>query len=130
MKKINSIEMSQNEIISSIQQLKLEDGDVLIFDVKTNENAVPLVPLDVVSETAKMIGEVLEGRSVSGLFLMDKICLFSIEDSKKAIERLENCISYIREATGKVRDIENGNSEELFTIIDCEQRGDQNPRAL
>lgn len=32
------------------------------------------------------------------LFLVDKISLFSIDDVNDAIRRLENCISYIREA--------------------------------
>lgn len=57
-----------------------------------------------------MVGEIYNGRDIAGLFILDKICLFSIENSYQAIKTLENCISYIQEATDKVRDIENGNS--------------------
>jgi len=40
--------------------------------------------------------------------LLDKICLFSVDDAKVVIKRLENYISYIREAMDKVVNIENG----------------------
>ena len=63
-----------------------------------------------------MIEDILEDKGVTGLFLMDKICLFSIDDANTAIERLENCISDIREAANKVSDIENGNFGDYVTI--------------
>lgn len=113
-----SITTDQNEILSSIQKLDLKEGDVLLFNVRTNEQGIPFVGLDAVQETASMLGNILENKNISGIFLLDKICLFSIKDAKEAIKHLENCISYIQEAVDKVRDIENGNSEESFAVID------------
>lgn len=55
-----------------------------------------------------MIGDILKDKDATGIFMMDKIWLFSVENSEEAIKSLENCISYIQEAIDKVRDIENG----------------------
>ena len=107
--KMTSITTDQNEIVSSIQKLSLKAGDVLMFYIKTDEYGTPMMSLDSVRQTAEMIGNILEDKGVAGLLLMDKICLFSIDSADTAIKRLENCISYIREATDQVPDIENGN---------------------
>lgn len=116
--KMKSITLDQNEIVSSIQKLDLKSGDVLLFNIRTDENGFPLVEMDAVSQTAQMLSQILEDKNVTGLFLLDKICLFSIENAEGAIKRLEECISYIQEAMDKVRDIENGNFGEPFLIID------------
>lgn len=63
-----------------------------------------------------MIGSILEDKDVAGLFLMDKICLFSIDSADTVIKRLENCISYIRGVADQVPDIENGNLGDPVTI--------------
>lgn len=115
------IETSQNEIISSVEKLDVKSGDVLLFNVRTDEDGIPLIDLDVVSQTAEMLSEILEEKGVIGLFMLDKICLFSIENYKGAIKRLEDTISYIQEAIDKVRDIENGNSKEHFVTIDVRE---------
>lgn len=118
------IETSQNEIISSVEKLDVKSGDVLLFNVRTDEEGIPLIDLDVVSQTAKMLSEILEEKGVKGvigLFMLDKICLFSIENYQGAIKRLEDTISYIQEAIDKVRDIENGNSTEHFVTIDVKE---------
>ena len=107
-KKITSITTDQNEIVSSIQKLSPKAGDVLMFYVKTNDDGIPIIGFDKVRQTAEMLGNILGDKGV-GLFLMDKICLFSIDSADTAIKRLENCISYIREAADQVPDIENGN---------------------
>ena len=106
----------QNEIVSSIQKLSPKAGDVLMFYIKTDEYGTPMMDLDAVRQTAEMIGNILEDKGVAGLFLMDKICLFSIDSADTAIKRLENCISYIREAADQVPDIENGNLGDPVTI--------------
>lgn len=116
--KMKSITLDQNEIVSSIQKLDLKSGDILLFHIKTDDDGIPLVELDTVSQTAQMLSQILEDRDVTGLFLLDKICLFSIENAEGVIKRLEECISYIQEAMDKVRDIENGNFGEPFLIID------------
>ena len=117
--KMTSITTDQNEIISSIQKLSPKAGDVLMFYIKTDEYGTPMMDLDAVRQTVEMITDILEDRGdkgVTGLFLMDKICLFSIDSADTAIKRLENCISYIREAADQVPDIENGNLGDPVTI--------------
>ena len=113
--KMTSIMTDQNEIVSSIQKLSPKAGDVLMFYIKTDEYGTSMVDLDVVQQTANMIEKIVD-KGVSIMFLMDKICLFSIKDADAAIKRLENCISYIREATDQVPDIENGNLGDPVTI--------------
>ena len=114
--KMTSITTDQNEIVSSIQKLSPKAGDVLMFYIKTDEYGTPMMSLDTVRQTAEMIENILEDKDVAGLFLIDKICLFSIDSADTAIKRLENCISYIREAADQVPDIENGNLEDPVTI--------------
>ena len=115
--KMTSITTDQNEIVSSIQKLSPKVGDVLMFYIKTDEYGTPMMNLEAVRQTAEMIGNILEDKSVAGLFLMDKICLFSIDSVDTAIKkRLENCISYIRETADQVPDIENGNLGDPVTI--------------
>lgn len=116
MKKMTSITTDQNEIVSSIQKLSPKAGDVLVFYIKTDEYGTSMMDLEAVRQTAEMVGDILEGNGVAGLFLMDKICLFSIDSADTAIKRLENCISYIREAANQVPDIENENFGNLVTI--------------
>ena len=113
--KMTSIMTDQNEIVSSIQKLSPKAGDVLMFYIKTDEYGTSMVDLDVVQRTVNMIEKIVD-KGVSIMFLMDKICLFSIEDADAAIKRLENCISYIRDATDQVPDIENGNLGDPVTI--------------
>ena len=115
-KKMISITTDQNEIVSNIQKLSPKAGDVLMFYIKTDRYGVPMMDLDAVRQTAEMMGNVLEDKGVAGLFLMDKICLFSIDSADTTIRRLENCISYIREVVDQVPDIENGNFGDPVTI--------------
>ena len=113
--KMTSITTDQNEIVSSIQKLSPKAGDVLMFYIKTDEYGNPMIDLDVVQQMANMIEKIVDD-SVSIMFLMDKICLFSIDSVDTMIKRLENCISYIREAADQVPDIENGDFGDPVTI--------------
>lgn len=127
--KMTSITTDQNEIVSSIQKLSPKAGDVLMFYIKTDEYGTPMMDLEAVRQTAEMIGNILEDKGVAGLFLMDKICLFSIDSADTAIKRLENCISYIRETADQVPDIENGNLGDPVTI-EMEEAQDSFKRVL
>ena len=130
--KMTSITTDQNEIVSSIQKLSPKAGDVLMFYIKTDEYGTPMMNLDTVRQTVEMVTDILEERGdkgVTGLFLMDKICLFSIDSADTAIKRLENCISYIREAADQVPDIENGNLGDPVTI-EMEEAQDPFKRVL
>lgn len=129
MEKMTSITTDQNEIVSSIQKLSPKEGDVLMFYIKTDEYGTPMMDIDAVRQTAEMMGEILEDKGVTGLFLMDKICLFSIDNADTAIKRLENCISYIQEAAEQAPDIENGNLGDPVEI-DMEKAGDPFKRVL
>ena len=129
MEKMTSITTEQNEIISSIQKLNPKAGDVLLFYVKTDEYGAPMVNLAAVRQTAEIIGDILEDKGAAGVFLMDKNCLFSIDDANTAIKRLENCISYIREAVDQVPDIENGNFRDPV-MIEMEEAQDSSKRVL
>ena len=77
--KMTSITTDQNEIVSSIQKLSPKVGDVLMFYIKTDEYGTPMMNLNTARQTAEMIGNILEDKDVAGLFLIDKICLFSID---------------------------------------------------
>lgn len=125
--KITSITTDQNEIISSIQKLSPKAGDVLMFYIKTDEYGNPMIDLDVVQQTANMIEKIVDDASI--IFLMDKTCLFSIDSVDTMIKRLENCISYIREAADQVPDIENGNLGDPVTI-EMEEAQDSFKRVL
>lgn len=130
--KMTSITTDQNEIVSSIQKLSPKAGDVLMFYIKTDEYGTPMMNLEAVQQTVEMVTNILEDRGdkgVAGLFLMDKICLFSIENADTAIKRLENCISYIREAADQVPDIENGNFGDPVKI-EMEEAQDPSKRVL
>ena len=130
--KMTSITTDQNEIVSSIQKLSPKAGDVLMFYIKTNEYGTPMMNLEAVQQTVEMVTNILEDRGdkgVTGLFLMDKICLFSIDDANTAIKRLEKCISDIREAADQVPDIENGNLGDPVTI-EMEEVQDPSKRVL
>ena len=127
--KMTYITTDQNEIVSSIQKLSPKAGDVLMFYIKTDEYGTTMMDLEAVRQTAEMIGNILEDKGVAGLFLMDKICLFSIDSTDTAIKRLENCISYIREAADQVPDIENGNLGDPVTI-EMEEAQDSFKRVL
>lgn len=129
LEKMKSITTDQNQILSSIQKLDSKTGDVLLFYVKTDDQGIPLISIETINQTAKMAGELLTQRGAAGLFLMDKICLFSIEDAEKTIKILEKCISYIREATGYAPDIENGTFREP-KIIDMKKAEDPSKRVL
>lgn len=126
--KMTSITTNQNEIVSSIQKLSPKAGDVLMFYIKTDEYGNPMIDLDVVQQTANMIEKIVDD-SVSIMFLMDKICLFSIDSVDTMIKRLENCISYIREAADQVPNIENGNLGDPVTI-EMEEAQDSFKRVL
>lgn len=105
---MTSITIDQNEIISSIQQLSPKSGDILMFYIKTDKDGIPIIDMGTLKQTAKVVENVLNQKKLWGLFLLDKICLFSVDDAKATIKTLENCISYIREAVDKAENIENG----------------------
>lgn len=114
--KMTSIRTDQNEIISSIQQLSSKPGDVLVFYIKTDKDGIPMMNMGTLKQTAEIVESVLNQKKLWGLFLLDKICLFSIDDAKATIKTLENCISQIREVMDKTENIKNGKFLESVKI--------------
>ena len=56
---MTSIMTDQNEIISSIQRLSPKCGDILMFYVKTNEDGTPMMDIETLEQTAKVVENVL-----------------------------------------------------------------------
>lgn len=116
MGKMISTTFEKNEILSEVQKIAPKKGEILLFYVKTDDNGIPLTDLETVQDVADNMNNILP-EGVSGIFLFDKICLFSIENSKRVIERLKKVISDIEEATDTLGNIENRNSAEPFLTL-------------
>ena len=100
--------IENSDIVSAVEKLTPAPGDIFLFFIKTDDQGVPVVDLETVRQTANMMGEVLGKYGAKGIFLFDKIYLFSVEDSERIIKSLKKTISYISEAVDQVPDIENG----------------------
>lgn len=111
-----SIMIKQSELVSAVEKLTPAAGDVFLFFIKTDDQGLPFVEMDVVQQTADMIGEIFEESGAKAIFLFDKICLFSVGDSERMIKSLKNCISTIDEATDQALDIESGIFENAVVI--------------
>lgn len=111
-----SIMIKQSELVSAVEKLTPAAGDVFLFFIKTDDQGLPFVEMDVAQQTADMIGEIFEESGAKAIFLFDKICLFSVGDSGRMIKSLKNCISTIDEATDQALDIESGIFENAVVI--------------
>lgn len=111
-----SIMIKQSELVSAVEKLTPAAGDVFLFFIKTDDQGLPFVEMDVAQQTADMIGEIFEESGAKAIFLFDKICLFSVGDSERMIKSLKNCISTIDEATDQALDIESGIFESTVVI--------------
>ena len=100
--------IEDNNIVSAVEKLTPAPGDIFLFLIKTDDQGMPSVDLETVQQTADMMGEVLGKYGAKGIFLFDKIYLFSIGDSERIIESLKKTISYISEAVDQALDNENG----------------------
>lgn len=95
--------INYDDIFSRVQKINAAAGDVLIFYVKIED-----VSVDVMRDAFVALQNYLDDRGISAIFMIDKICLFSVENANEAKEHLKKCISYIQEAVNKAGDIENG----------------------
>lgn len=111
-----SIMIKQSELVSAVEKLTPAAGNVFLFFIKTDDQGLPFVEMDVAQQTADMIGEIFEESGAKAIFLFDKICLFSVGDSERMIKSLKNCISTIDEATDQALDIESGIFESAVVI--------------
>lgn len=113
---MKSIMIEDSNIVSAVEKLAPAPGDIFLFLIKTDDQGVPGVDLETVQQTADMMGEILGEYGAKGIFLFDKIYLFSIGDSERMIKSLKKTISYISEAVDQVLDIENGIFKEAVEI--------------
>lgn len=111
-----SIMIKQSELVTAVEKLTPAAGDVFLFFIKTDDQGLPFVEMNVAQQTADMIGEIFEESGAKAIFLFDKICLFSIRDSERMIKSLKNCISTIEGVVDQVPDIENGTFENPVEI--------------
>ena len=100
--------INYDDIFSRVQKINAAAGDVLIFYVKTDDAGVPCLDVDEFLNVFNTMQNFLDDKNISALFMIDKICLFSVENANEAKEHLKKCISYIQEAVNNAVDIENG----------------------
>lgn len=125
MKKITTVTMTDNNIISAVDKIHPEDGDFLLFYVKTDDAGVPVSGWNEVETAARVMGDLLKDKGAWGVFIMDKICLFSIENAEELTRTLDKQISAIQKAKRKLGDFKNGKSGEPYFIIDIKEIEDQ-----
>ena len=97
-----------DDIFSRVEKVNAAAGDVLIFYIKTDDAGLPYLSLDEYLDIFNTVKNFLDDKNVSVLFMIDKVCLFSVENANEAKEHLKKCVSYIQEAVNKAGDIENG----------------------
>lgn len=100
--------INYDDIFSRVEKMDAAVGDVLIFYIKTDDAGLPYLSVDKYLDIFNTVQNFLDDRNASALFMVDKICLFSVENANEAKEHLKKCISYIQEAVNKAGDIENG----------------------
>lgn len=88
-----------DDVFSSIDKIHPAAGDVLIFNISTDYEGYPQVPLDLLDSTVMRIKESLKNyKDVTALFTFDKMCFENIKKIEDTIKSLEGVISYLREA--------------------------------
>lgn len=107
MTKIVRTTPAASDIFSQIQKIEPKQGDVLLFHVKTDDDGIPFCDIDTIHQTAEMLQKVLEPKKAIGFIMLDKICLFSVEDYQSAIKSLENSISIIQESKSALQELKN-----------------------
>lgn len=125
MKKITTTTLTDDNVFSAIDKIHPEEGDLLLFYVKTDDNGDMYQAWNVVSETSRIMGELLKKFGADGIFIMDKICLFSIQDADELTRTLEKQISAIQKAKNKLGDIKNRKLGDPYFIINMKDAGDQ-----
>ena len=125
MKKITTVTMTDNNIFSAVEKVHPESGDFLLFYIKTDDEGVSLSGWNEVESAARVIGDLLKDKGAWGVFIMDKICLFSVENAEELTETLNKQISAIQEVKKKLGDLKSGKSAEPYFIINMKEIEDQ-----
>ena len=88
-------EKVQDNAVSAVIRLQPADDDVLLFKIATDDDGIPLCELEVARQTAQMVQDALsqQGSNAACVFVLDKMCMFSIESCDSAIEKLQKTIN-------------------------------------
>lgn len=120
-----------DDIFSKVQKINAAAGDVLIFYIKTDDTGLPYLSVDEYLDIFNTVQNFLDDKNISVLFMIDKVCLFSVENANEAKEHLKKCISYIQEAVNKAGDIENRKFQNPIQVqFYCEDAGSQTESSL
>ncbi len=103
-----------DKIFSSIKKLELNDGDTLLFQIKTDNQGLPYIDLNEISKMFIQLDKVFPKNNI--IFIFDKISLFSVEEQKETIKRLKDYISLIQEQIRQAENIKNGEPENDFSF--------------
>lgn len=109
MEKMKSIMIDENEILAGIMKVKPEDGDILIFYIKTDDEGFPLVDMTHINASFHLVNDLLqkENKKCGCIFLLNKFYLPFVKNSDEAIRELEEVKSSIEKAIEQVRSIKN-----------------------
>ena len=113
MEEMTSIIFDKDRLLSRICKLSPKKGDIILFQLKTDEQGFPIVSYDAANQMFQWLQELM-GDGIHFLFTVDKIGYFCIKNSEECIKFLEEGISFIKKANEKALDIENENSNQNF----------------
>lgn len=123
--------INYDDIFSRVEKVNAAAGDVLIFYIKTDDAGIPYLNVDKYLDIFNTVQNFLDDKNISVLFMIDKVCLFSVENANEAKEHLKKCISYIQEAVNKAGDIENRKFQNPIQVqFYCKDAGDQTESSL
>lgn len=107
MEGMTSIIFEKDRLLSRICKLSPKPGDVILFQLKTNEDGEPILsPSDIVP-FVNGLKELSEELQCSFVLTLDKMGFFTTKNTEGAIKYLEQALSSIKKANRNVLDIEN-----------------------
>ena len=124
------MEQAYMDVVQKIQKVEVKNGDILVFNIKTDEYGAFYLPVESLQSFVDCVNDELKKseKNIMALFVPDKICLSSVQNSESVVKDLKNVISYIEEAINKITDIENGKFKSEV-VINMEQAGDPSKRS-
>ena len=108
--KIKTKTLNNNQIFETITKLHPEKGDVLFFEIATDEYGTTYYDADTIREMVKNIDDFL-GEDIKKIFLLDKFYLYDVDSAEAAIERLQNCIAYLQDGIEQLQNVKHNGFE-------------------
>lgn len=107
MEGMTSIIFEKDRLLSRICKLSPKPGDIILFQLKTNEDGEPILrPSDMIPFTDGL-KELSEELQCGFILTLDKMGFFTVKNTEEAIKYLEEALSSIKKANRNVLDIEN-----------------------